>query len=172
MLLPDWLQLLETGLLKEPIEWKLQWMRLSHHQHWDGGRMTTARPPEVFCVLAGLSQTQSWVLRVITQSCIQLGPGKKKRLPGIRTLAQLDFLLHVLGHLPLLLTAPTEKPDFSVELTDSNSTKTKPLKSSQAVYLKVLPCIKTENQQGPIVLHSEFCSVFCNNLNGKRIGKE
>ena len=54
ILLPDWLQLLEIELLKEPIEWKLQWKRLFYHQHWDGGRMTTARPPEVFCVLTGI----------------------------------------------------------------------------------------------------------------------
>ena len=30
---------------------------------------------------------------------------------------------------------------------------------------------KIDNQQGPPVQHRELCSVFCNNLNGKRIWK-
>ena len=30
---------------------------------------------------------------------------------------------------------------------------------------------KTDNQQGPMIQHRELCSVFCSNLNGKRIWK-
>ena len=30
---------------------------------------------------------------------------------------------------------------------------------------------KTDNQQGPTIQHRELCSLFCNNLNGKRIWK-
>ena len=29
--------------------------------------------------------------------------------------------------------------------------------------------LKIDNQQGPTVQHREICSIFCNNLNGKRI---
>ena len=30
---------------------------------------------------------------------------------------------------------------------------------------------KMDNQEGPTVEHRELCSILCNNLNGKRIGK-
>ena len=30
---------------------------------------------------------------------------------------------------------------------------------------------KIDNQQGPTLQHREFCSIFCKNLNGKRIWK-
>ena len=30
---------------------------------------------------------------------------------------------------------------------------------------------KINNQQGPTVQHKERCSIFCNKLNGKRIGE-
>ena len=36
------------------------------------------------------------------------------------------------------------------------------------IYISIF---KIVNQQGPAVEHRELCSVFCNNLNGKRIWK-